>query len=286
MDLDNTLWDWFEAWHLSFGPMLDEVVAQSGVDRHLLEQEIRAVHQTVGTTEYSLLLSALPSLVARHGSDPRAVLAEYDHALHIQNKARRARTVLYPGVHKTLEAVKATGVGLVAYTESIDFWTEWRIKHTDLDGLIDVLYSSPDHPWPEGTRPEDLRTLPLAAYGLERTDHQHVPRGLLKPQPEVLRTILAQFDVPAHETAYIGDSLTKDIVMAQSVGVLDVHAKYGVSDHRDEYQLLRRVSHWTDGMIAAERAAAPGHVIEPTYVVEDFSEIVDLFSFAPSHEET
>lgn len=53
---------------------------------------------------------------------------------------------------------------------------------------------------------------------------------------------------------YIGDSLMKDIAMAQDAGVLDIHAAYGVAHERSEYELLRRVTHWTDAEVEREKS--------------------------------
>jgi FMN phosphatase YigB (HAD superfamily) len=283
-DLDNTVWDWFAAWNASFAPMLAALAERSGVPQAVLEREIRLVHQLRGTSEYTLLLNELPSLRHRHG-DHVDLMTEYDDVLHLQNSLRKKHTNLYPGVIATLEKVRAQGVPIVAYTESTAFRTVWRIKETGLDGLLDTLYSAPDHDWPVGLTPQDLRTLPAREYELQLTEHRHVPRGVVKPNDDVLRTILADYKVDPTDAVYIGDSLTKDIVMAQNVGVPDVHARYGVSDARPEYDLLRRVSHWPDESISREKDVAEGiQVVRPTYTVDRFDELLGLFNFAPRRD--
>jgi FMN phosphatase YigB (HAD superfamily) len=282
MDLDNTAWDWFAAWYASFAPMLDRLAADSGVPQDQLEREIREVHQRRGTAEYSYLLGELPSLLCLHGEDAD-IATIYNDVLHVLNKERKQNTRLYDGVRETLMSIRERGVPVVAYTESISFWTEWRLRHVELDGLLDVLYSSPDHDWPEGIDPAQLRTKPADEYGLKVTKHRHVPRGVTKPSTVVLGTILSDYGLDPDKTVYIGDSLTKDVVMAQAAGLHDVHAAYGVSDQRDGYDLLRRVSHWPDDVIERERGAAGGQmVIEPTYVAEHFERLLQLFDFVPN----
>lgn len=69
-DLDNTLWDWFAAWHASFSAMLDRLIETSGVPAEVLEPQIRAVHQARGTAEYSFLLDEVPALIEASGSMP------------------------------------------------------------------------------------------------------------------------------------------------------------------------------------------------------------------------
>jgi phosphoglycolate phosphatase len=276
-DLDNTLWDWFDAWYQSFSAMLARLTEISGVPQEVLEGQIRAIHQERGTTEYSWLIGEVPALIdAAAPADPAVV---YDDAVHVLNSRRRAATQLYPGVRETLIKLKRLDVRIVAYTESVAYWSEWRIRYTRLDGIIDALYSAPDHDLPAGRDIGDLRMLPPTEYGLRRTRHNHIPRGVLKPNALVLRSILDEQGFRPEEAVYIGDSPMKDIVMAQQAGVLDVYAKYGESQSRAGYDLLRRVSHWSDDDVAQEREIAQsGEIVVPTVTSNrSFDEVLALF---------
>lgn len=278
-DLDNTLWDWFEAWYQSFSGMLTRLHELSGVDQAVLEAQIRSVHQDRGTSEYSNLFREVPALVAAAGPNDAAVV--FDEAQHIQNSRRKAATRLYPGVRDALLTLKQAGVAIVAFTESGAYWTEWRIRHTRLDGIIDVLYSAPDH-LPDGMRPEDLRTghVPAQTYGLKFTQHHKVPDGVHKPDPTILRSILADQHCEPAQAVYIGDSLMKDIAMAQATGVLDVHARYGQVQDKPEYELLRRVTHWSKENVEREKTLmrGTGDVVPTITCAERFDEVLDVFS--------
>ena len=279
-DLDNTLWDWFAAWHASFSGMLDALVEDSGVPRRVLEAEIKALHQQYGTTEYSNLLSEVPSLIeAAHGAEPWKA---FPRAVEVLREERRAHTSLYPGVREALTLIKASGTSVVAYTESLAYWTTWRIRRTGLDGVIDVLYSAPDHDLPRGKSFEGMRSQPNAQYGLQQTRHEHVPRGVLKPNAEVLLSILADLDLTAADAVYIGDSLMKDIAMAQAAGVADVHARYGEAQNQSGYDLLRRVTHWSDEDVARERALATNAQVLPTHTCPSrFAEVLPVLGLDP-----
>lgn len=281
-DLDNTLWDWFEAWYESFSAMLWRLCQLSGVDQVVLEQQIRRIHQARGTTEYSNLVREVPALVAAAAPHDPAVV--FDDALHLLNSRRKAQTRLYPGVRDALLLLKRSGVRIVAYTESGAFWTEWRIRHTELDGVIDVLYSAPDHLLPDGMHSEDLRTgyHPPSTYGLKYTLHHHLPRDVYKPNEEVLRSILSDQQCLPSGAVYIGDSIMKDIAMAQATGVLDVHAEYGQAQRKSTYELLRRVTHWSDEDVAREKALALscGDVKPTVTCAEQFSEVLDVFGLS------
>lgn len=274
-DLDNTLWDWFEAWHQAFSALLEGLVQITGVPLGTLEREIRAVHQVRGTTEYSFLLGEVPSLVdAARGVDLEEF---YGEALHAQRSARIRHTRLYPTVLETLTALRSHGVTIVAYTESVAYWTEWRIRHTGLDGVIDRLYSAPDHPLPVGVTLADVRTMPKDKYGLKKTIHTHVPREAIKPNVKVLHSILADCGREPEEAVYVGDSLMKDVAMAKDAGVLDAHAKYGEPQKRPEYSLLQRVTHWSDLDVTREQHLVTSRDITPTVVLSCFADILPLF---------
>lgn len=277
-DLDNTLWDWVDVWYKSFSAMLDKLIDVSGVPRATLEREIRQVHQKYGTAEYSFLLDELPSIqVAR--SDGTVSVRDLDAVRHEWHSKRYHNMRLYPEVRETLEWLRGAGVPVVAYTESLSYWTEWRVRRTDLDGVLDALYSSPDHDFPAGVALSDFRTLTPDNYGLQSTAHRHVPRGILKPNTVGLNQILADFGVAPSESVYVGDNLMKDVAMAKAAGAMDVHARYGQAHERPEYGLLRRVSHWPHADIEREKMDTVAQV-QPTRVLKSrFSEILDLFDF-------
>lgn len=81
------------------------------------------------------------------------------------------------------------------------------------------------------------------------------------------------------EVAYLGDSLMKDIAMAQGAGVLDVHAAYGQAQNRPEYDLLRRVTHWTDADVAREAALSQGggEIVPRLTCHHEINEVLPVF---------
>jgi FMN phosphatase YigB (HAD superfamily) len=233
-DLDNTLYDWVQMWYQAFSAMLAKVLEEvqpKGISRERLISEIRAVHQKHGTSEYAFLLEELPSLRAAYADND--ILEQFNEAIHSYRKARKEALRLYPGVLQTLQVLKETGVLVIGYTESMAFYTNYRLRYLGLDGLIDHLYSPEDHDLPAGMNRYQIRKYPAEHYQLKLTEHRHTPKGELKPNPDILKSILS--DVGAHSEAciYIGDSLMKDIAMAKDAGVIDVYAAYGTAQHRD-----------------------------------------------------
>ena len=280
-DLDNTLFDWVGIWYRSFNAMLSVLVEQSGIPQEQLEEEIRRVHQRHGTSEYAFLVQELPSLRTAQagGADPAQ---KYGAAIEAYRKARDESLALYPTVLKTLETIRNRGCLIIAYTESMAFYTNYRIRRLGLDGLIDLLYSPPDHDLPAGTLPKSIRRYPADAYELKRTRHRYIPAGVKKPDPRVLRQIIDEIGVTTDDIVYIGDSLMKDIAMAVHLGARSALARYGAAQNREEYELLRRVTHWTDGEVEKERHLLEGPAVRPTFYLDrSFSELLAHIELTP-----
>lgn len=277
-DFDNTLYDWFAMWYASFSAMLENICVSSGIPKAALLPEIRQVHQQRGTSEYSYLLNELPSLRALHpGQDVSEV---YKEAIHEYRSARKRNLKLYPGVKGSLLSIKRAGVPIVVYTESLGYYSSLRIRELGLDGIVDYLYSPPDHDFPEGVTPGILRTREPDYYSMKHTIHRLTPPGALKPDPHVLSQIINEMGVPSTNTAYVGDSLMKDVAMAQDVQALDVLAEYGAVQDDSRYDLLREVSHWTQADVEREKVVNEREGIVPDYrLCRKFDEIFKLFDF-------
>ena len=277
--MDNTLFDWLGMWQAAFGAMLEHLIADSGVPRATLEAEFFAIHQRHGTTEYAFAIQELPSLRARHAPDAEDLPGRYAAAIDAYRVMRRRTLALYPGVRETLRAVRAAGALVIAYTESRAYYADYRVRTLELDGALDYLYSLPDHALPEGVTASQIRRYPPEHYRLRSTVARHTREGTWKPDASVLRDILSDVGAEPAEAVYVGDSLIKDVTMAQAAGVLDVFARYGDVRSRPGYDLLRRVTHWSPAMLARSEGIREADV-RPTHVLGDgFAELLDHVEF-------
>ena len=111
---------------------------------------------------------------------------------------------------------------------------------------------------------------------MRHAQHRYLPEGVIKPNPEVLLDIIREINRVPGECIYLGDSLMKDIAMAQDAGVADVYAEYGAVQHKEEYELLRKVSHWTDDDVKREQATSR-RTVKPSHTISNFSEIIAFF---------
>jgi phosphoglycolate phosphatase-like HAD superfamily hydrolase len=278
-DLDDTLWDWVSIWYHPFKAMLDKICEISGVPREELLRDFQEVHTRHGTSEYAFALEELPSLIRKHPGED--IVAVYAEAIEAYRNARRQVMKLYPDVLETLESIKDRGTLIVGYTESLAFYTRYRLLKLGLDRTLDFLYSPADHDLPKGLTTEAIRKYSPESYRLRRTVHRHTPAGKEKPSPEVLLQILADVGARPDEAIYIGDKLVKDVAMAQAAGVTDVHAAYGDAHNREEYELLRSVTHWTPEAVEREIKTTIAQ-IQPSYTLRNsIAELYDYFEFVP-----
>ena len=276
-DLDNTLFDWVHLWHCCFSAMVQKVADISQIPLNTLKQEIRVVHRTHGTSEYSFLLEELPSLVAKYqGQDVTKV---FSAALDAYREQRRKELRLYPTVAESLLKIKGTGAKIVGYTESMAFYSNYRIRRLGLDGIFDVIFSPKDHDIPKGMSLEQSRKYPASRYELNFTKHKYTPAGELKPNKDILLSIIKHIGATPDDCVYVGDSLFKDVAMAKDAGVSDAWAKYGQSQSTAGYQLLREVTHWTDADVEREKKISEKEVKPTLELPTSFSDIFEKFNF-------
>jgi len=124
-DLDNTLFDWVQLWHDCFVAMMDEVEKISGVPFQQLKPEIRKIHQKHGTSEYSFLLEEMPTLRKKFVN--QQLREVFRPAIEAYGSVRRQNLRLYPTVGETLLKIKGAGAVIVGYTESMAFYSNYRV---------------------------------------------------------------------------------------------------------------------------------------------------------------
>ena len=276
-DLDNTLYDWFEMWHCSFSRMLSCLVETSGIEQRLLEKEIRQVFQRYGTSEYEFLIEELPSLKRKYPNED--LMRLFAPCIQAYRDARIETYHLYPTVLDTLRILKGYGCLIAGYTESRSCYTLLRVKKLQLDGLLDYLYSPPDHQIPLSQR----KLYSLNKYEPINTIHRYTKEDEYKPDPRLLLEIIKGIGAEPENTIYIGDNLMKDVQMAQQAKVRDVYAQYGASQGDTRYELLRHVSHWKqDDVDRDKQIYEEAGKVKPNHILKDkFSEVLDLFNFTP-----
>jgi FMN phosphatase YigB (HAD superfamily) len=273
-DLDNTIYDWYAAFLPAFYEMVDVASTQLGCSVEDLLSDLKRIHIKHHDVEhpYSLVeTTVVKNLLEEKG---RAAAWELiDPAFHAFNKVRKEHLKLFPDTLPTLTALRSQGVQLVAYTDSTYFAARGRIERLGLSDVFSKVYC----------RERGQSILPVQEFAAKKPSAldniTEIPSHQSKPNPVVLADIVSRQNCDMHEAAYVGDSLSKDILMAKHAGCFAVWAKYGAHTDAAMYERLIRISHWTEDDIQRERNyATAAKNIEPDFVCErSIAELLGLF---------
>jgi phosphoglycolate phosphatase len=275
-DLDNTLYDWVGYFVPAFDAMLEELVRTTGQSEDDLLDSFRRLHQRYGTSEYALAVAEL-DVLAECDADLRVAdrLEKHRGALLAFRERRRQSLRLYPDVAQTLRRLRADGRTIVAHTDAMAFYARARLHQLQVEDLFDGLWALADHEFPEGLRHDDLRRILDLERGRAAALGHDVSAEELKPEPKVVHEILDAVGVNPEEAVYIGDSLIKDVLVAQRAGVTDIYASYGRAHQREQYRRLVDITHWTDEDVRREQALRE-HDVEPSFIAHSFSDVLRI----------
>jgi FMN phosphatase YigB (HAD superfamily) len=272
-DLDNTLYDWVTFFARAFQAMVVELETLLGVSEDQLLTEFKAVHERYGSSEQPFAVFDLPAVKSSYPGASRRELREcLAPALLAFNATRDRELALYPGVQDTLETLRAAGVTIVGHTEATAANAYYRVTKLRINGYFKHLYVAAGKPV---RHPDPSRAASLAP---PRGLVTQLPNSERKPNPSVLIDICRREGIPTTRTVYVGDSLTKDIGMALAAGTIAAWARYGLEYDRSLWNLLVRVTHWTDADAARESELRQLPVGPPDVVLDSFEELVRLFA--------
>lgn len=225
-DLDNTLYSWVDYVVPSLEAMVASLESTTGLPRIRIVQALKAVYTKYESNEYPFAIQESDLFAPyREDFDSFNELVIWPAARAF--KAARERYLKpYPGVPETLEAIRSRGLTLVALSDAPRNAAELRLKWLKLDGQFDALYTLPGHPLPEHVDPR-IRRKEAEGHYRSKTRVVELPREAEKPNPLGLKRILQDFELRGQEVLYVGDSLQKDMVLAQDCGAAAVWAEYG-----------------------------------------------------------
>ena len=271
-DLDNTLYDWYASFLPAFYSMVDVATSILDCDREGLLDELRAVHIRHQDVEHPFSLLETPTVRELfRKSSPAEARRIMDPAFHAFNKARKDNLKLFPGVRTTLDELRSREIRLVAFTDSSYFATLRRVRQLDLADVFERIFCRAKGESILSHSAEPMADT-LAAITTE------LPASETKPDPAVLKDIAKNEKTKPSSIAYVGDSISKDVLMARKAGCFAIWAKYGVRRDPAMYNRLVRISHWTEEDIVRERNfAQEASTITPDFTCENsISEILEV----------
>lgn len=279
-DLDNTLYDWYSFFIPAFYEMTREAAHIVDCSEEQLISEMRNVHIHFGDVEHPFALLQAEAVRKKFPALTAEKLVEVlDPALHKFNQVRKANLKLFPTVKHTLQTLKEARVTVIGHTDSRSLAAIGRLERLGILDFFDVIYCQMRH---EAEHPLTSRRLHWDRL-FSKVMIKELPRDEKKPDPQVLRDILESERLSKDECIFVGDSKSRDILMAKKAGVFAVWAKYGAWHDKDVYEKLIAISHWTKREVDEELAySAEAKQIGPDLVVEHFEEILPLYREAAS----
>jgi len=278
-DLDDTIWDWLSMWHKSFSPFLNRISQEFNIDIIELKNDFKQLHQKYGTTEASFIIDDLKLLNAQHRESIYIEANGSKSIIHEYYSNKKSNLALFDDTLKTLSSIKSCGAMIIGFTESHSFYTKYRLKTLNIDGLIDCIYAPVDSELPETVK----KYYPEGYWEPQKTEFRYLSREVKKPNAEILEIILKDFNAKKENTIYIGDKLDRDVFMAKEAGITSVYAQYGDKSEDNKYDLLREVTHWSDHDVQREikfKADFKGKTIVPDVTLEKSSkDLMDSFEF-------
>ena len=270
-DLDNTLYDWVSFFARAFEAMALELTKTLSIDPHSLFTEFKDIHRKHGDSEYPYAVFELPTVRKTFGDlTENELRVKHDSSLHAFNSARHKELRLYDSVRETLSALAQRGILIIGHTEALAENAHFRLQKLGIAQYFHRLYAlEAKIPLP----PRAQSTKFSAKEGFV----ERVPRAERKPNPALITDICTREKIPLKDTYYIGDSLSRDILMAQSAGVVSVWAEYGTKYDPGLWSTLVKISHWTeDDIIRDSELRRQATTIKPDYTVQSFSELLAI----------
>ena len=264
-DFDNTLFDWFDNWYQAFNGALEYIYSKvPTLNKEVLLNDIKNIHLKHHTTEYLNVFYEIGKS-SKYKNIPNFYEICSD-ATVLREKLKVQNLHLFNNVLDTFKILKEHSYKLIIFTESETFSTATRVKELNLDGIIDYIYAPPAKNFGD----INLQTTQLISF--EKQAHY-------KPDKKNLEKIVNGLHLKRENCYYLGDSLIKDIKMAQNAKIIDIYAKYGENyKNRPEYELLKKVTFWTEALVKEEEKIDVEN-IKPTYILENsISEILDILN--------
>jgi FMN phosphatase YigB (HAD superfamily) len=274
-DLDNTLYNWISAFVPAFYGMVEVACGILEVDRQVLLDELKAVHQRYHNSEQPFALLETRTVGKRFPENtPLQKKLKLQAAFDTFDRIRAEKLQPYPGVRETLKFIRSQGCQIHGYTEAVPENSLFRLVLLGLVDDIDFLYAPRSrygkHPDPHHPRKLDSHLKKI----------RYLPEEHKKPDPSVLADICATAGQEPGSVLYLGDSLVRDVSMARAAGVHSAWARYGNNYDPADWQRLVRITHWTREDVNREQELREKYGnIRPEVELAEFSQLPEHFLF-------
>jgi FMN phosphatase YigB (HAD superfamily) len=266
LDLDNTLYSWIDSFAPSFRAQVHVLAKGLGVSEEELVADFQEIYNAHGTVEYPQAVEDL-RLWTRYEVAEKFRLDLIARAGKVFSIVYRRNLKLYPHVAEVLEWAKEQGISIIGLSDALEHWACFRLRSLGIERHFHGLYTW-HREWFNNRR--TIKSPIRRRVQLSGTE--------LKPNVDAIERVIRDFAVDRGTSFMVGDSLAKDIVVAQRAGLNDVWARYGTEPKAENRATIRRITPWTPSQQAEEVIARS--IVTPTFVIDDFAEIQSLIGLS------
>ncbi|HEU0099235.1 MAG TPA: HAD family hydrolase [Allosphingosinicella sp.] len=270
-DVDNTLYNFVDFFAPSFRSMVHVLAREADLQEVEIIRSAKAVYQAAGTLEYPFLVQEMDIFSER---PPNEVDRLIDLVRTVFSINRRRRLQLYPGIINLIMSARASGWTCVCATNAPYYQVGQRLHRLGILTKIDGLVAWEGRPV-DASREEHVRKHSDMRASLDQRLHlfEILQTPDVKPSSYPFMRILEHF---GDERQYysVGDSLSKDLQPAASLGASTIWAKYGTEVDPVNYATLLEITPWTSDQVAMEAAPAVG----PDYIAESPRDVARILS--------
>jgi phosphoglycolate phosphatase len=244
-DMDNTLYSWVDYIVPSLEAMVGSLCTTTGFPRIRVVQALKEVYERYESNEYPFAIQESSLYAAFHYDFESFHNLVITPAREAFRSARHKYLRPYAHVLETLTELKRAGIPVVALTDAPRNPAERRVASMKLDEHLGAVYTLPAFPFPDTGVGKDVIERERAGGVKLACPVYELPREQEKPDPRGLQRICADLGVPPSEVMFVGDSLVKDVPLAQAVGTIDAWAEYGTyvsAEYRERLAVISAAS--------------------------------------------
>lgn len=232
-DLDNTLYDFPAYYEAGLKSAVEAINSTFSADTDTTVGWLRQIYGRHGSIEYPFAMEELP---------PALLLPQNERREFVQVAMREFWTAatdslaLYPTVERALQDLHYQGIAIVAYTDAPIHEAMRRLRKLGINRYLSGLVA---RTWfrrrSTATFVANLSSMP--GYSRPARHLQIVwrlPDPERKPSVAVYQRIADAFSCDPSAVTVIGDSIPRDLLPAQALGMKAVWARYGMRQAADE----------------------------------------------------
>lgn len=261
LDLDNTLYNWIDAFTPSFKAQVFYLSSHTGISESALLNSFKAVFKDFGSVEIPDAVYKL-DVWKEKNFDSSIIKKIQDNSLNIFLEKWQENLHLFPEVKETLNLIRERGIMIFGLSDAFSYWSNFRLKTLNIMNIFDYVFA---------TNNDKILSSSIVRQEIIARKIVQIASDINKPNTTILDRISKDYGIDKRNIFMIGDSLEKDIMTAQLAGVVDIWAQYGTIHGRENGYYLGRVTPW--------KKSKDKKVVKPSFTITNFAQILEIIQF-------